>query len=78
MFEKLEETTPIFMCVETSTEKNDTNISVVGKYVLKLMNSVFYLILKIPSSYLWDPERYIMQPISICMVPVDKMRSLLI
>ena len=45
--------------------------------MLKLMNYVFYLILKSPNSYYDNPDIYIkMQPVSICTVPVDKMRSL--
>ena len=49
----------------------------VGQSLLKLMNYVFYLILKSPNSYYENPDRYIrMQPVSICTVPVDKMRSL--
>ena len=64
----------------TNIQVFDTNISVVGKSVLKLMNYVFYLILKSPSSYYDNPERYIMmQPTHIiCTVPGDKMRSKLL
>ena len=33
--------------------------------------------MKSPNSYYENPDRYIrMQPVSICTVPVDKMRSL--
>ena len=53
-----EEITPIFKCLKNMRWNqywsNDTNTSLVGKSVLKLMNYVFYLILKSPNSYLWE------------------------
>ena len=72
-----EESTPIFKCLKNMCWnqhwRNYTNISVVEQSVLKLMNYVFYLILRSPNFYYENPDRYIrMQPVSICTVPVDK------